>query len=574
MLAWIRQFLTAPVFEDEDRTRVARLLNVILLVVMAATVVGTALTIPFELAEYATNLILGFILLAIILGLRGLVRRGYLRIVGSLLSFTLWATFTYLIFSGSGVNDPSVTGYFLVIILAVLLVGARAAFVFGLLSALAVAGLTYAETSGLVVVAAPEPGSLLDLITLVTTFGLGAVLLNYAIRTLNMAFERARENERAQIEANRELQAIRASLEQRVAERTRDLQTAAEVARAITEVLDPDELLRKVVELARERFDLYYVGLFLLDDERRFAVLHAGTGEAGRQMLAQGHKLEVGGDSMIGQCVARAEARIALNVGEDVGDEAMRFSNPLLPETCSELALPLRSRGQVIGAMTVQSTEETAFDETDIAVLQTLADQVAVAIENARLFTETQQALEMTRRAYGEISRQAWVQILRAQAGLGYLCDSQDIVRPVASHDSQQRRPETIRAIQEGQVVRADSSTVFIPVMIRDHVLGMARLRKPEDGGEWTAEEIALLETLVEQLGIALESARLYQDARRRAARERLTREITDRMRRATTVEDIVQTAVDELFDVLGTSRTFVRLETTSSEQDDGRHEQ
>jgi CheY-like chemotaxis protein/putative methionine-R-sulfoxide reductase with GAF domain len=185
------------------------------------------------------------------------------------------------------------------------------------------------------------------------------------------------------------------SLEQRVADRTRGLQTAAEVARATISVLDPDELLRQAVDLVRERFGLYYVGLFLLDEEQRFAVLRAGTGEAGQQMMSRGHKLEVGGDSMVGQCVAKGEARIAL----DVGVEATRFSNPLLPDTRTETALPLRSRGRTIGAMTVQSVEEAAFDEADIAVMQTMADQVAAAIDNAQLFAQTEAALEETAQA-------------------------------------------------------------------------------------------------------------------------------------------------------------------------------
>ncbi|MEJ2560791.1 MAG: GAF domain-containing protein [Anaerolineae bacterium] len=213
-----------------------------------------------------------------------------------------------------------------------------------------------------------------------------------------------------------QLQEVIGTLEQRVTERTQGLKTAAEVARATTSVLDPDQLLRQVVDLARERFDLYYVGLFLLDEERKFAVLRAGTGEAGQQMLAQGHKLEVGGDSMIGQCVARSEARIAL----DVGEEAARFDNPFLPETRSEMALPLRSRGRVIGAMTVQSVQEAAFDEADIAVMQTMADQVAVAIDNAQLFAQTQAALlemEATQRRY---LGQAWSKYTHGGAVSGY----------------------------------------------------------------------------------------------------------------------------------------------------------
>ena len=178
--------------------------------------------------------------------------------------------------------------------------------------------------------------------------------------------------------------------------RRTQLQTAAQVSRAATSILDPDELIRRVVDLARERFALYYVGLFLVDqtgewtgEPGRWAVLRAGSGQAGQQMLAQGHMLKIGGESMIGWCVANKQARIAL----DIGEESVHFNNPLLPATRSEMALPLVSRGQIIGAMTVQSDQEAAFSDEDIAVFQTMADQLAIAIANARLLQETQQTV-------------------------------------------------------------------------------------------------------------------------------------------------------------------------------------
>jgi PAS domain S-box-containing protein len=185
-----------------------------------------------------------------------------------------------------------------------------------------------------------------------------------------------------------------------LARRSTQLQTAAEVSRAVSSILNPDELMRQVVNLVRERFELYYAGLFLVDqagewtgEAGRWAVLRAGTGEAGRIQLERSHKLEIGGESMVGWCVANKQARIAL----DVGEEAVRFENPLLPETRSEMALPLIVRGKVIGAMTVQSTQESAFSDEDVAVLQTMADQLAVAIENARLFEQAQARAERER---------------------------------------------------------------------------------------------------------------------------------------------------------------------------------
>jgi PAS domain S-box-containing protein len=164
--------------------------------------------------------------------------------------------------------------------------------------------------------------------------------------------------------------------------RSKHLQTAAEVSHAASSILDPEILIQQVVNLALERFDLYYAGLFLVDENREWAVLRAGTGEAGQKMLDQGHKLQVGGDSMVGRCVAKRHACIAL----DVGAEPVRFANPLLPETRSELALPLVSRGETIGALTIQSAQEAAFSEEDIAALQTMADQLANAIANAQLY--------------------------------------------------------------------------------------------------------------------------------------------------------------------------------------------
>ena len=188
-----------------------------------------------------------------------------------------------------------------------------------------------------------------------------------------------------------------ASLIKQVESRMRLIQTAAETARTISSIFDPRELIQQVVDLIRERFDLYYVGLFLVQEggrlaavPRKWAVLRAGTGEAGQMLLKQRHRLEVGGNSMIGQCVASGEARIAL----DVGEEAAHFSNPLLPETRSELALPLISRGETIGALTIQSSKKATFVQEDIATFQTMASQLANAIENARLFRQAEEALD------------------------------------------------------------------------------------------------------------------------------------------------------------------------------------
>jgi len=172
------------------------------------------------------------------------------------------------------------------------------------------------------------------------------------------------------------------------------LKASARAAKAITTILDPYELFQRTVDIICDEFDFYYAGVFLLDDAGQYAVLRAGRGEAGKKMVAEGHKLAVGGNSMIGASVQNREGRIAL----DVGEEAVFFENPHLPDTRSEMALPLVVGGEVIGALTVQSTQEAAFHDEDVAALQTMADQLAVAIHNSNLHREKQTLLRQAER--------------------------------------------------------------------------------------------------------------------------------------------------------------------------------
>ena len=363
-----------------------------------------------------------------------------------------------------------------------------------------------------------------------------------------------------------ELKAFYSSLEQQVVERTADLQrrsnylvASAEVGRAATSILETDQLIGQVVELIRERFNLYYVGLFSVDESGQWAVLRAGTGEAGRAMLARGHRLGIGSGSMIGWCITHAEARVVLEAGKD----AVRLATAELPDTRSEAALPLRSRGRVLGALTVQSDQPAAFDETAMAALQTMADQVAVALDNARLFAESQAALEATRRAYGELSHEAWVELLRVRPSLAYRSDERAVTSAMDIW-----RPEMELALKEGQTVQADGTgdrakhPLAIPIKVRGNVIGVLDTYKPGEASDWTQEEVALMETLTEQLGTALESARLYQDTQRRAAHERVLREVTARVRSSTDPETVLRSLLREVGTVLNRP-TFVRLIST-----------
>lgn len=204
--------------------------------------------------------------------------------------------------------------------------------------------------------------------------------------------------------------------EETLEQRAVQLQAAADVSSVAGSVLDPDKLIRKVVNLIRERFDLYYVGLFLVKEivGVKYAVLQAGTGKAGRKMVKQRHRLRIDRRrSMIGECISTGEARIE----QDVTKATMHHRNALLPDTRSELALPLISRGEAIGALTVQSTEASAFSEEDVSILQTMAGQVANAIENARLYKQTEEALKELETIHSLYIRQSWDSYLNRGGG-------------------------------------------------------------------------------------------------------------------------------------------------------------
>lgn len=388
--------------------------------------------------------------------------------------------------------------------------------------------------------------------------GISFAVLTIAVGILLFNVVRRQRAEVALTQSLGELQQIRASLEERVQERTAAfqqratlLEAAAEVSRATTEIMDIEQLLPQVVELVQQRFNLYYVGLFLVDETGKHAVLRAGTGEAGRIMMAQGWKLEVGGQSMIGRCVATGQANIQL----DVGEAAVRFENPHLPETRSEMALPLRARGEVIGAMTIQSNRVAAFEQDDIRTMQTMADQVAAAISNARLFEQVQESLEVERRAFGEMSREAWRQLLMTESNLNFMSDRTE-TRPAADL----WRPEMHTALRTGQTVTGEAgNTLAIPIRVRDEVIGVVDGRKP-DGSAWTEEEINLLAALTDQLNVALESARLYLDTQRRAARERTISEATGRIRESLDIQTVLKTTAAEIRQALDLDTLVIRL--------------
>jgi GAF domain-containing protein/HAMP domain-containing protein len=366
-----------------------------------------------------------------------------------------------------------------------------------------------------------------------------------------------------------QLQQTLSNLEQRVADRTKALerrsqqiQTAADVGSVVASIRDLDTLLPQVTNLISRSFGFYHVGIFLLDGKKEYAILSAANSPGGQRMLVRNHRLKVGEEGIVGYVTGSQTPRIALNVGDD----AVHFRNPDLPDTKSEVALPLISGGQLLGALDVQSTEEAAFSEEDIAVLQVLADQVAVAIENANLFEQNKMALESAQKLTSELSQKAWEEFLSTKERLGFRIQTSDLLTPTSGEWSS----DMIQAAKKGDIVRADDYTIAVPIILRDQVLGVFRLRKNETNGKWTNDEIKLMDTLIDQVESALESARLYTDTQHRAARERLVTEITTKIRGSNDPQVMLQIAVTELRKALQAQRAQVLLQPNINDHPSG----
>lgn len=343
-------------------------------------------------------------------------------------------------------------------------------------------------------------------------------------------------------------------LENRVTERTRDLerrntqlQVASEIAREATAIHNLNELLELAVNLIRGRFGFYHAGIFLLDTNNEYAVLSAATGEAGREMLTRGHKLKVGQVGMVGYVTGSGQPRIA----SDVESDPTHYKNPLLPETRSEMTLPLKAGEEIIGVLDVQSQFPRAFTEDDVTIMQVMADQLAIAIENARLLEESQERLRQLEKLYGSYSQKAWRELYQSRITLGYQYD-----------------PTGVKPIQSKQVSTADLpeeavAPIRIPIQVRGQIVAMLDAWPHEE--ELDLEAKSLLNVIAERLSQTLESARLFEETQQRADAERTVANVTSRMRETLDIETILQTAAVEFRRALNLVEAEVRLGDAST---------
>ncbi|MFZ5857568.1 MAG: GAF domain-containing protein [Chloroflexota bacterium] len=362
------------------------------------------------------------------------------------------------------------------------------------------------------------------------------------------------------------------SLEERVEERTLDLQQAtaqstkraeelhvvSEVARAVSTEIDLEKLLELVTNVVSNRFGFYHVGVFLIDQVNKTAVLRASNSPGGKRMITRKHSLPIGQVGIVGHVAASGTPRIALDVGED----ATFFNNPDLPETRSEMALPLTVRGQIIGVLDVQSTKPGAFTSADAETLSILADQVAIAIENARLLAETREALAESQALYGDYVSRTWEK-KTAQSIVGYQYSAgtgSSLEKPV-EWDEIKTVLNTGRAAVSDEKIPA----VAVPIRLQNQVIGVLNVRSADTNRTWTRDEVAVIEAVADRLALALENARLFEETSSRAAREHAVAEITSRIRETNDPQVMIRTAIEELQRVLNVNRVEIIPQVVSA---------
>ncbi len=328
-------------------------------------------------------------------------------------------------------------------------------------------------------------------------------------------------------------------LEERISDRTKELEkinennayrasqfeSIAQISRIISSTQTLDTLLPQITETIAERLGFYHVGIFLLDYHGEYAILVAANSAGGKRMLNRNHRLLVGETGIVGYVTKMGQPRLALDVGQD----AVFFNNPDLPETRSEIALPLRIGSNIFGALDVQSKKGKAFSQEDVSILSALSEQVSVAIQNARSFQESQEALAQAEMISLQLSEQQWSKFLTHQAIGGYHFDGVE---------AKQIKSKSEQAIPH---------SLSVPLILRGIKIGTLKLNDPDPNRIWTDDEISLVQATADRTALAIENARLLQDAQKRAAKERTIGEISSKIGSLVNLENIIQTTIEEL---------------------------
>lgn len=490
---------------------------------------------------------LGFALVLVWAALWLINRRGYTALAGIGLALAALGL-ALAVVAGAGPLTP----HAITLVLPVILAG-----LFGppisSIAAAVLAGVGYATVN--LQASTTYPGDLIEdwptaqYFVVYASLSIAAVVSWLFARTSQQVIEKTQETGMA-------LVAQRDRLSAQLVSQTRQLQATVSVARSIAGSRDLDALLEDAVRLVQETFGYYHVQVFLTDSEQGYAVLRQSTGSVGKALLARGHRLAVGSLSVIGQVTATGRPVVA----RDTDADAVHRRNELLPNTRSEMALPLKVGEEVIGALDLQSEAPDAFDPQAVPALEALADLLAIAIQNARLFEQAEASLRELRVLGHEVTRGGWAGFLAGMSSEQRL----QTYGPDSTALQVQRSRIVEQALRAGSVLvstGSDGRPAFLaaPIVVRNEVIGVLGV-EPDGTREWTQDDLQILEAIADRTALAVENARLYIQTQQVAERERLVNAIAARMQRAPSLALLLESATRELASALGTDQVYAEI--------------
>ena len=491
MWTQITHWLTPPIFPDSNKTRSARLLNLILLLLAAAAITLTPLI--YLLGSDGTTfrpftLIVAIFVVAVSMGLLILTRQGQVRLASFIVTFTIFFIVTANLYQGGDVGRAGPTGFILVVAIAGALLGGRWAAIFTGLSGLSLGLIAYLQVAEQL---PPRytPSPLIDVAIYLGVIVLVGLLLRSTMNALNEALARGEAT-------NFQLRSLRVSLEERVAARTLDITLAAEIGRRLAQQRNVDELLSETVSLIQSNFGLYHVQIYLTSADKKRLVLRAATGMAGSELIQRHHQLIIGSGSING--IAAAEKRPIIST--NTLDDALFRPNALLPETRCEMAVPLLVGDNLMGTLNLQGSRINELTRENLPAFETLAGQLAIALANATLFTQIRQSQAQLTEQTRRLTRESWQEYLNAidrEERLGY------------TYSLQGATPELVDALQT-----IENSLFVTQIKVLGEPMGTIQIENAPNQ-QWDADNAQIVQAVADQVAQQIENLRLLDEAER-----------------------------------------------------------
>lgn len=559
-------FIPASITDEDERSNIRLMVSIVITTLIVSVAGFAVLGIPLKRTNImAAMAVIAFGSLSSLIAIK-LDKLQFARVAAPLAAMA--GIIGLLATSLTGVHDLVGIAMAVVIIIATITLGRPGTIVFSLLSITAMSTIAILEINGVIVNEASTATVYKDVVVIVLV-GLALMsVMNGFVSRLNDSFLKVSETARKQVEINQELQAIQSTLEERTTEldisnrrnesRARQFEAIARVARSISSTQNFDILLPQIANMISGEFGFYHVGIFLLDSAKEYAVLSASNSDGGIKMLERSHRLPISEASIVGNVISTGKSRIAL----DTGTDSVFFNNPDLPDTHSEIALPLRIGTEIIGALDVQSTEPNAFNQEDTNILSTLADQVSIAIQNARQYEETRKALVEADTLSKQFVQTGWKRFSQTHEieGIRHTGAKSTLLYRKKSRGKDEGPSDRTQLKAKGR-----GAVLSLPVKLRGEVIGSVDVRSPENR-QWDQDELDIVTAIIERAAIALESSRLLEDAQRRASREQAIGEISASISAFTDTEAILRATVNEIAQKIGGAKVVFELSTQAED--------